>query len=343
MRLQGQRLVDLGSQGSVLQNSTLQNSQVQKPDLQKLSSQNSDVQSPESQSVITDLKPCLLDSIRINIFLKRRFLCSLTLLQFNQLDLKIGQALSDAELAELVSLSNYGKLYQRALEWACLRPRSEYEARIYLKNKQRRREIDWRRYEEFLAKYRSDPVFKEKVDAERQRVQELNQKARNTDFTENNTFEYARHYRTRYPHRPAAKITESDIEKVIHDLYAAALLDDQRFAEFYVESRKNLTGISRRRLSLELRQKGVADEIIAQTLQDSERSDAAEIQKMILNKRRRYPDDQKLLAYLQRQGFSYQEARTGIERYKQENEAQEDDSVDGAGGEGADDYSDGYS
>ena len=101
-----------------------------------------------------------------------------------------------------------------------------------------------------------------------------------------------------------------------------------------------MTGISRRRLSLELRQKGVADEIIAQTLQDSERSDAAEIQKVILNKRRRYPDDQKLLAYLQRQGFSYQEARTGIERYKQENEAQEDDSVDGARGEGADDYSD---
>lgn len=337
MRLQGQRLIDLSSQDSVLQNSQAQKLDLQKLDPQKLSSQDSDMQSPASQNVITDLKPGVRDPSRINIFVKQRFLCSLTLLQFNQLDLKIGQALSDVELAELVSLSNYGKLYQRALEWACLRPRSEYEARTYLKNKQRRREIDWRRYEEFLAKYHNDPAFKEKVDSERKRVQELNQKARTTDFTENNTFEYARHYRTRYPHRPAAKITENDIEKVIHDLYAAALLDDQRFAEFYVESRKNLTGISRRRLSLELRQKGVADEIITQTLQDSERSDAAEIQKMILNKRRRYPDDQKLLAYLQRQGFSYQEARAGIECYKQENEAQENESLGEVEDEGTDD------
>ena len=121
------------------------------------------------------------------------------------------------------------------------------------------------------------------------------------------------------------------------------MLDDQRFAEFYVESRKNLTGISRRRLSLELRQKGVADEIITQTLQDSERNDAAEIQKVILNKRRRYPDDQKLLAYLQRQGFSYQEARAGIECYKQENEAQENELTTGAEGEGMNGYSSDYS
>ena len=129
MRLQGQRLVDLGSQSS-----DLQRVKTQKLDSQKLSSQNSDVQSPASQNVITDLKPGVRDPSRINIFVKRRFLCSLTLLQFNQLNLKIGQALSDVELAELVSLSNYGKLYQRALEWACLRPRSEYEARTYLKN-----------------------------------------------------------------------------------------------------------------------------------------------------------------------------------------------------------------
>lgn len=272
------------------------------------------------ENIITAIKPGVRDPSRMNIYVRGKFLCSLSLLQFNRLELKPGQVLSDAEMADLISLSNYGKLYQRALEWACGRPRSEKEARIYLKNKQRRRELDWRRYREFLEKYHSDLEFKTKVDEERKRVRDLNERARNTDFTENNTFEYARHYKTRYPHKPAAEITNADIEQVIRDLRQAALLDDERFAEFYVMSRKNFTGISRRRLEMELRHKGVSSEIIERVLQDSDRTNSEEIQKMIQNKRRRYADDHKLLAYLVRQGFSFQEAQDGIAAYKQANE-----------------------
>lgn len=235
------------------------------------------------------------------------------------------QILTDADCERLVSLSNYGKLYQRALEWACVRPRSEKEARTYLIKKQRRRDLDWHRYETFLAKYRSDPEFKVKVDADRERVRNLNERARSIDFTENNTFEYAKHYQARYPKKPAAPISDQDIAQVIRDLYEAKLLDDQRFAEFYVEARKSLTGISRRRLVMELHNKGVSAEIIEQVLAASPRQDDDEIRKVILNKRRRYPDDEKMLAYLVRQGFSFQEARAGLTNYQREFESGEAD------------------
>lgn len=274
---------------------------------------------------ITALKPGLRDPSRVNIYINHKFLCSLSLSQFNQAELKLHQILTDADCEQLVSLSNYGKLYQRALEWACVRPRSEKEAHTYLINKKRRRDLDWRRYETFLAKYRSDPEFKAKVDADRERVRNLNERARSTDFTENNTFEYAKHYQTHYPKKPAAPISDQDIAQVIRDLYAAKLLDDRRFAEFYVEARKSLTGISRRRLVMELRNKGVSAEIIEQVLAASPRQDDDEIRKMILNKRRRYPDDEKMLAYLVRQGFSFQEARAGLANYQCEFESEEAD------------------
>ena len=148
---------------------------------------------------ITALKPGLRDPSRVNVYVNHKFLCSLSLLQFNQAELKLHQILTDADCERLVGLSNYGKLYQRALEWACVRPRSEKEARTYLINKQRRRDLDWRRYEAFLVKYRSDPEFKAKVDADRERVRNLNERARSTDFTENNTFECFAKFRYRQP------------------------------------------------------------------------------------------------------------------------------------------------
>ena len=55
---------------------------------------------------------------------------------------------------------------------------------------------------------------------------------------------------------------------------------------------------------MELMKKGVNKGIIERALEESERNDEDEIRKIIAKKRAKY-DDEKLMAYLCRQGFSY--------------------------------------
>jgi regulatory protein len=86
-------------------------------------------------------------------------------------------------------------------------------------------------------------------------------------------------------------------------------LDDVKFTTWWVENRFIKKGVSRRRLEQDLRRKGVATNIIKQVLDESVRDDQTELQKMLRKKRARYSDDQKLIAYLVRQGFNYDDVR----------------------------------
>ena len=61
-------------------------------------------------------------------------------------------------------------------------------------------------------------------------------------------------------------------------------------------------GVSKKRLRMELIKKGVTKEIVEEVLDG--RNDEEEIKKMIAKKRAKY-DDEKLIGYLCRQGFSY--------------------------------------
>ena len=58
---------------------------------------------------------------------------------------------------------------------------------------------------------------------------------------------------------------------------------------------------------MELVKKGIANDIIEQVL--DKRNDEEEIKKIIAKKRAKYDDD-KLISYLVRQGFSYQLAQS---------------------------------
>ena len=86
-------------------------------------------------------------------------------------------------------------------------------------------------------------------------------------------------------------------------------LDDRKFAAYYVENRFVKKGISQRRLTMELFKKGIDKGIVEEVLTESERDETEEARKIIAKKRGRY-DDEKLIAYLVRQGFSYQLARS---------------------------------
>ena len=107
-------------------------------------------------------------------------------------------------------------------------------------------------------------------------------------------------------------------ERVRSRLDEKGYLDDERFARFWVENRNVRKGSSMRKLSSELSAKGVDRTVIEQILNESDRSDTEEIDKIILKKAKRYDDSQKFVAYLARQGFSFDEINEGLDRYYSE-------------------------
>ena len=191
--------------------------------------------------VITNLKSGVKNPERVNVYVNNEYAFSLSVAQVVDLGVKVGKIIGDSELAQLKQESEFGKIYQRALEWVLTRPRSEKETREYLKNKLR---------------------------------------------------------------QPSSGFIDDTIEK----FYSRGYLDDQKFAEWYVENRFVKKGVSAKRLRMELMKKGVAKDIIETILEESERSDEDEIRKMITKKRTKYTDE-KLIQYLCRQGFPYELVR----------------------------------
>ena len=83
----------------------------------------------------------------------------------------------------------------------------------------------------------------------------------------------------------------------------------------WVDNRRLLKSTSQRRLQMELRQKRVADEVIQQTLANDPTDERQVLSDLIARKRkiaRFAADDQKLMAYLIRQGFSYEDVKDAM-------------------------------
>lgn len=210
------------------------------------------------KQIITDIKEAVRDQDRLNIYIDGKFFCSLALSQVVDLKIKIGRQLSDEELVSLKRASEFGKLYQRALEYALMRPHSQKEMRDYLKKKT-------------LSKA----------------VRVKNRK----------TGEYQTKIKEGYD--------KSLVEPVLERLIERGYVDDERFARLWVENRSVRKGISQKKLRLELQTKGIAQDIIEACLSEGVRSEREELEKVIAKKAKKYPDEQKLIQYLLRQGFNY--------------------------------------
>lgn len=104
------------------------------------------------------------------------------------------------------------------------------------------------------------------------------------------------------------------IELVIAKLTDIGLLDDHKFAQAFVHDRQLLRPTSKRKLSLELRKKRVASDIIDEVLRETVTNDDTALNEIIERKRRqtKYQDDLKLMQYLARQGFSYGDIKRAI-------------------------------
>ncbi len=111
--------------------------------------------------------------------------------------------------------------------------------------------------------------------------------------------------------------TKANTDRVIERLLERGYLNDAKFAEIFVRSRANLRNYSTRRMKLELQKKGISSDIIDQVLSESDDFDEnVALKNLIAKKQNRYDDEQKLIAYLARQGFNYDSIRMALNQQK---------------------------
>jgi regulatory protein len=107
-------------------------------------------------------------------------------------------------------------------------------------------------------------------------------------------------------------VSQEITSRVFDRLVEKGYIDDTKFTKYWVENRSLTKGASLRKLTAELRTKGVESIIIEEALLSSDRTNEDELTKVIAKKRARYDDDQKFMAYLARQGFSYDDIKAAL-------------------------------
>lgn len=116
-------------------------------------------------------------------------------------------------------------------------------------------------------------------------------------------------------------VNVSITERVFAKLVEKGHIDDEKFARYWLENRNQRKGSSLRKLKAELMQKGVASDIIEAATSESDRTDSDELAKIIAKKRSKYPDEEKLKAYLARQGFRYDDITEALQEISEEESA----------------------
>jgi regulatory protein len=107
---------------------------------------------------------------------------------------------------------------------------------------------------------------------------------------------------------------EETAQKVIDRLREKGYVNDEEFAKAWVDNRRLLKNMSKKRLWQELKQKRIDDEIIQAVLEVDMADELAIIKEVITSKRQqtRYRDKEKLTAYLIRQGFRFDDIRAAM-------------------------------
>ena len=114
------------------------------------------------------------------------------------------------------------------------------------------------------------------------------------------------------------------IEAAITKLKEQDLVDDMAFARFWKDSRESFSPRSQRLTRLELRRKGVSEDIINQAVHDVDDEESA--YRAAISKSRRWPRSDyqgfrhRLGQYLRRRGFNYEVLNRIVERVWQEGE-----------------------
>jgi regulatory protein len=134
------------------------------------------------------------------------------------------------------------------------------------------------------------------------------------------------------PKRNRAAPDPDAVERTLDRLERLGVLNDQAFAEFWVENRERFSPRSARALTQELRLRGVRRETVehvAEPERDEERAIAAGRQRLRALAGLGYADFRtKLGQFLLRRGFSYADARTAVQRLWEETSGTAADTED---------------
>jgi regulatory protein len=127
----------------------------------------------------------------------------------------------------------------------------------------------------------------------------------------------SRRPRSEWELREYLKRKESEpevIDATIARLAERGYVDDMEFARRWVASRRLLKATSKRRLNQELRQKRVSDDVIDQVLGEDETDEREVLRELVERKRKqtKYQDDIKLMQYLSRQGYNYDDIKSAM-------------------------------
>jgi regulatory protein len=103
-------------------------------------------------------------------------------------------------------------------------------------------------------------------------------------------------------------------EDILNKLTNIGLIDDDKLARSMVNDRRLLRPTSRRKMMAELRKKRISDDIIEQAIGTERENEQAALRSVIESKRRqtKYLDDMKLMQYLARQGFNYDDIKNAL-------------------------------
>ena len=117
------------------------------------------------------------------------------------------------------------------------------------------------------------------------------------------------------------KVSTDQTGAILKRLSDNNFIDDEKFAQAFVRDRRLLKPTSRRKLILELRKKHVSDDIIQEVVGSEHEDEQTALQAVIERKRRqtKYQDDEKLMQYLARQGFSYGDIKVALDAPNENN------------------------
>lgn len=219
----------------------------------------------KSNKVITRISRQLKRPDRYSVYINNRYVFSLNETQLIEARLKVGMECGQEVLDSLKIESQFGKLYERTVNYIYIRPRSRKEVEEYL-----RRVLFYPKPKCIVARDGARQYVKQVVD---------------TDLANNL------------------------LTRVVDRLEHKGYINDQVFAEQWIQMRLAGKKTSLKKLQLELRTKGISEDIIATILQNDNNPDLQTLKELIIKKRKfsRYAKQDKLVAYLMRLGFSYQD------------------------------------
>jgi regulatory protein len=106
--------------------------------------------------------------------------------------------------------------------------------------------------------------------------------------------------------------SDDSTERVIQRLYQHNYLDDEKFALSFIRSRAKLKNYSLKKMKFELKRRGIAEDIIDKTLNAAEEYDQSAALKQLIAKKGASYETPKLINYLLRQGFCYQDIMVAL-------------------------------